>query len=233
MATTSKEQVKLKEKLLSIEAGLLDLGKKITKQEKEELLLVQAQIKALKDQVRASSKLTMESESQVDLAKILEKSMKNQVGFQEGLKSTRLAINKYGEKDSAWAKKLTKALGVVVDNAASIQQNMEAIGSAEFQTLNLSKQIFQMRKMIGDSTDQNLIGQLKFLELQQNLQDRLQKAHDITEETAKQFMKPVKYIQDLIGKLPIVGGMLSKLLPVEEWEDAIKNKIVSIKRSRI
>ena len=225
MATTSKEQVKLKEQLLSIEAGLLDLGKKRTVEENNALTEIQAQIKALNKLVTASSKLTMESESQVDLAKILEKSMKNQVGFQEGLKSTRHAINMYGEKDSAWAKKLTKALGVVVDNAASIQQNMEAIGSAEFQTLNLSKQIFQMRKMIGDSTDKNLLGQLKFLELQQNLQDRLQKAHDITEETATQFMKPAKYMQELIGKLPIVGGMLSKLLPVEEWEDTIKNKI--------
>ena len=162
MATTSKEQVKLKEQLLSIEAGLLDLGKKRTVEENNALTKIQAQIKALKDQVKASSKLTMESVSQVDLAKILEKSMKSQVGFQEGLKSTRLAINKYGEKDSAWAKKLTKALGMVVDNAASIQQNMEAVGSAEFQTLNLSKQIFEMRKMIGDSTDKNLLGQLKF-----------------------------------------------------------------------
>jgi len=225
MATNSENNVKLKEKLLSIEAGLVDLGKKRTAEETNELKLVQKQIEALNKLVTASGKLTLESESQVDLAKILEKSMKNQVGFQEGLKSTRHAINTYGAKDSFWAKKLTKALGVVVDNAASIQQNMEAIGSAEFQTLNLSKQIFQMRKMIGDSTDKNLLGQLKFLELQENLQDRLQKAHDITEETSKQFMKPVKYIQDLIGKLPIVGGMLAKLLPVEDWEDAIKNKI--------
>jgi hypothetical protein len=127
MATTSKEQVKLKEQLLSIEAGLLDLGKKRTVEENNALTKIQAQIKALKDQVKASSKLTMESVSQVDLAKILEKSMKSQVGFQEGLKSTRLAINTYGAKDAAWAKKLTKALDMVVDNAASIQQNMEAV----------------------------------------------------------------------------------------------------------
>ena len=137
MATTSEKEAKLKKQLLADEKRLRDLGKERTDQENQTLKELQAQIKALNKQVTASSKLTMESQSQVDLAKILEKSMKSQVGFQEGLKSTRLAINKYGEKDSAWAKKLTKALGVVVDNAASIQQNMEAVGSAEFQTLNL------------------------------------------------------------------------------------------------
>jgi hypothetical protein len=70
-----------------------------------------------------------------------------------------------------------------------------------------------------------LKGQIKFLALQQNLQDRLQKAHDITEETASQFLKPVKYMNDLIGQIPIVGGALSKMIPIDKWEDDIKNKI--------
>ena len=70
-----------------------------------------------------------------------------------------------------------------------------------------------------------LKGQIKFLRSQEDLQTRLQKAHDITEETASQFLKPVKYMNDLIGRIPIVGGLLTKMIPIDDWEDSIKNKI--------
>jgi hypothetical protein len=32
-------------------------------------------------------------------------------------------------------------------------------------------------------------------------------------------------MQDLIGQIPLVGGLLSKMIPIDKWEDDIKNKI--------
>ena len=51
---------------------------------------------------------------------------------------------------------------MVVDNAATIQQNMEAIGTDEFRSLNLSKQIFDMKKLISRTGDKELQTQVEY-----------------------------------------------------------------------
>ena len=192
---------------------------------RERLGILQKSRKDLREYLKGYEKLSIELQGQADLANQLKRSMKEQAGFQDGLKDNALLIVKYGQKSDHFSKKLAKSLGMAADNAATIQSNMEAVGSAEFQTLNLSKQIFEMEKKNTLLGGDKLKGQIKFLALQQNLQNRLQKAHDITEETASQFLKPVKYMNDLIGQIPIVGGALSKMIPIDKWEDDIKNKI--------
>jgi len=192
---------------------------------RKNLKILQSTRKDLQKYLNGYEKISIELQGQADLANQLKKSMKEQAGFQDGLKDNALLIVKYGQKSDHFSKKLAKSLGVVADNAATIQSNMEAVGTAEFQQLNLSKQIFEMEKKNKLLGGDKLKGQIKFLRSQEDLQTRLQKAHDITEETASQFLKPVKYMNDLIGRIPIVGGLLTKMIPIDDWEDSIKNKI--------
>jgi hypothetical protein len=192
---------------------------------RERLGILQKSRKDLREYLKGYEKLSIELQGQADLANQLKRSMKEQAGFQDGLKDNALLIVKYGQKSDHFSKKLAKSLGMAADNAATIQSNMEAVGTAEFQQLNLSKQIFEMEKKNKLLGGDKLQGQIKFLRSQEDLQDRLQKAHDITEETASQFLKPVKYMNDLIGQIPIIGGLLTKMIPIDKWEDDIKNKI--------
>ena len=202
-----------------------DQMKEQNKLARENLKILQKSRKDLREYLKGYENISIELQGQADLANQLKKSMKTQLGFQDGLKDNALLIVKYGQKSDHFSKKLAKSLGVVADNAATIQSNMEAVGTAEFQQLNLSKQIFEMEKKNKLLGGDKLKGQIKFLRSQEDLQDRLQKAHDITEETASQFLKPVKYMNDLIGQIPIVGGLLTKMIPIDKWEDDIKNKI--------
>ncbi len=232
MATYDEKQIALIKQYTAEVQKLEKLGKKISDAQTADLAKWKKKIDSAKKLQKNYKLITIEQQSQVDLSLELMKSMKGQTGFLEGLESTHRSIVNLAGKEGPLAKKLAKALGVVVDNAATIQQNMEAIGSDEFRSLDLNKQIFDMKKMIKNSDDKSLKNQIKFLQLQQNLQDRLQKVHDITTETANQFMKPVKYMRDLIGTLPIVGGILSKLIPVDKWEDQIKTKLAgSLKKA--
>ena len=181
--------------------------------------------KSLDGYVKGYENLTEELKDQADFARKLAKTFKGMTVWSDALTHNSDLTVQYAKKTDKFSKQLVKSLGMVADNAANIQQNMEAIGTSEFQQLNLSKQIFDMEKKNKALGGDKLKGQIGFLRVQQALQDRLQKAHDITTETAAQFLKPVKYMQDLIGQIPIVGGLLSKMIPVDKWEDDIKRKI--------
>ena len=198
---------------------------KISKKDKERLDNLILQRKELKTYLKDHQVLSLEFEAQADLAKDLSKTMKGINASEVYLLQTSKLITKYGVQKDKNAQKLAKSLGMVVDSSATIQQNMEEIGTAEFQSLNLSKLIFTLKKQNAKMGDKQVNDQIKYLQGQQDLQERLQKAHDITEETAAQFLKPIKYMQDLVAQLPIVGGVLAKLLPVDVWEEQIKTKI--------
>ena len=192
---------------------------------RENLKTLKATRKELVAYVDGHEDLTEEMKDQADLARKLAKTFKGMTVWSDALTQNSDLTVQYAKKTDKFSKQLVKSLGMVADNAANIQQNMEAIGTSEFQQLNLSKQIFEMEKKNKTLGGDKLKGQIGFLRVQQALQDRLQKAHDITEETAKQFLKPVKYMQDLVGQIPVIGGLLSKMIPIEKWEDDIKNKI--------
>ena len=200
-------------------------GKKQNKIARDNLKTLKATRKELVAYVDGYADLTDELKDQADLARQLAKTFKSMMPWSDALTENSDLTVKYGKKTDKFSKQLVKSLGLVADNAADIQQNMEAIGTSEFRQINLSKQIFDMEKKNKALGGDKLKGQIGFLRLQQDLQTRLQKAHDITEETASQFLKPVKYMQDLIGQIPLVGGLLSKMIPIDKWEDDIKNKI--------
>jgi hypothetical protein len=205
--------------------ALEKLGKNLSNAQDKTLQNLRKQRSELKAYKKDYHDVSLEFQAQADIAVDLAKTMKGINKSEIFLKQTSRLIVKYGKDNNKNAQKLAKSLSLIVDASATIQQNMEAIGTSEFQSLNLSKLIFNLRKQNANIKDKEVDDQIKYLRSQQDLQDRLQKAHDITEETAKQFLKPVKYMQDLIGQIPIVGGLLSKMIPIEKWEDDLKNKI--------
>ena len=203
----------------------LALLEKIKKSEKGLSGMEKDRLKLLKKEKNLLKELSEDFKYQADLAKKLAKKMKGINASEFYLLRTSALIVKYGALKDKNAQKLAKSLSLVVDASATIQQNMEEIGTSEFQSLNLSKLIFNLKKQNKHEQDKEITDQIKYLQGQQALQEKLQKAHDITTETAAQFLKPVKYMQDLIGQIPIVGGLLSKMIPVDKWEDDIKRKI--------
>ena len=217
-------QASIKQVKAEIKA-LEKLGKNLSQAQDKTLRNLRVQRKELEAYKKDYKAVSLEFQAQADIAVDLAKTMKGINQSELFLKQTSRLIVKYGKDKNKNAQKLAKSLFLVVDASATIQQNMEAIGTSEFQSLNLSKLIFNLRKQNANIKDKEVDDQIKYLRSQQDLQGRLQKAHDITEETAKQFLKPVKYMQDLIGQIPLVGGLLSKMIPIDKWEDDLKNKI--------
>jgi|GEM_PF-6224789 len=217
-------QASIKQVKAEIKA-LEKLGKNLSQAQDKTLRNLRVQRKELEAYKKDYKAVSLEFQAQADIAVDLAKTMKGINQSELFLKQTSRLIVKYGKDKNKNAQKLAKSLFLVVDASATIQQNMEAIGTSEFQSLNLSKLIFNLRKQNANIKDKEVDDQIKYLRSQQDLQDRLQKAHDITKETAEQFLKPVKYMQDLIRQIPIVGGLLSKMIPIEKWEDDLKNKI--------
>jgi hypothetical protein len=217
-------QASIKQVAVEIKA-LEKLGKNLSKAQDKTLRNLREQRKELEDYKKDYKAVNLEFQAQADIAVDLAKTMKGINKSEIFLKQTSRLIVKYGKDNNKNAQKLAKSLSLIVDASATVSQNMEAIGTSEFQSLNLSKLIFNLRKQNANIKDKEVDDQIKYLRSQQDLQGRLQKAHDITEETAKQFLKPVKYMQDLIGQIPLVGGLLSKMIPIDKWEDDLKNKI--------
>jgi len=217
-------QASIKQVKAEIKA-LEKLGKNLSQAQDKTLRNLRVQRKELEAYKKDYKAVSLEFQAQADIAVDLAKTMKGINQSELFLKQTSRLIVKYGKDKNKNAQKLAKSLFLVVDASATIQQNMEAIGTSEFQSLNLSKLIFNLRKQNANIKDKEVDDQIKYLRSQQDLQDRLQKAHDITKETAEQFLKPVKYMQDLIGQIPLVGGLLSKMIPIDKWEDDLKNKI--------
>jgi len=220
-----REIVKATQEIKALEESLSKLRGKAASDAKKRIDTLKEERKGYKEVLKGYKAVTEEYRDQIDLGGILAKSLKKQEMFSDSLVDNQKMLLKYGKSTAKLDMKVAKALAISVDNTANIQQNIENIGTAEFQNLDLTKQILNLQKLQAQTGDDKLATQVTFLQMQQNLQDKLKKTHDITEETASQFLKPVKYMQDLVGKIPIIGGALSKMIPIDKWEDDIKNKI--------
>ena len=220
-----REIVKATQEIKALEESLSKLRGKAASDAKKRIDTLKEERKGYKEVLKGYKAVTEEYRDQIDLGGILAKSLKKQEMFSDSLVDNQKMLLKYGKSTAKLDMKVAKALAISVDNTANIQQNIENIGTAEYQNLDLTKQILNLQKLQAQTGDDKLATQVTFLQMQQNLQDKLKKTHDITEETASQFLKPVKYMQDLVGKIPIIGGALSKMIPIDKWEDGIKNKI--------
>jgi len=232
MAQSTEYELKQKREILKATKEIKALEETLSKLRGKAVTDAQKEIKALKEKRKGARELiqgyqavTEEYRDQIDLGRVMMKSLKAETALVTGLKHNHQMLLKYGKSKAKLHVKVAKALSLEVDNTADLQANIENIGTAEYQNLDLSKQILNMKKLQAQTGDEELKASILNLEVQQNLNERLKKMHDISEATAEQFFKPVKYMQDLVGKIPIIGGLLSKMIPVDKWEDDIKKKI--------
>ncbi len=232
MAQSTEYELKQKREILKATKEIKALEESLSKLRGKAVTDAQKEIKALKEKRKGARELiqgyqavTEEYRDQIDLGRVMMKSLKAETDLVKGLKHNHQMLLKYGKSKAKLHVKVAKALSLEVDNTADLQANIENIGTAEYQNLDLSKQILNMKKLQAQTGDEELKASILNLEVQQNLNEQLKKMHDISEATAEQFLKPVKYMQDLVGKIPIIGGLLSKMIPVDKWEDDIKKKI--------
>ena len=220
-----REIIRATKEIKALENDLLKLKGKAAEATKKEISALKELRKGEREQLKGYQAVTEEYRDQIDLGKVMIKSLKAETDLVTGLEHNQFMLLKYGKSKAKLHVKVAKALSLEVDNTADLQSNIENIGTAEYQNLDFSKQILKMKKLQAQTGDELLLITIKNLEKQQNLNERLKKMHDISEATAEQFLKPVKYMQDLVGKIPIIGGLLSKMIPVDKWEDDIKKKI--------
>ncbi len=220
-----REIIRATKEIKALEKDLLKLKGKAAEAAQKEISALKEIRKGEREVLKGYQAVTEEYRDQIDLGMVLQKSLRKQKGITESLEHNQFMLLKYGKSKAKLHVKVAKALSLEVDNTANIQANIENIGTAEFQNLDLTKQILNMKKLQAATGDDLLNTTIKNLENQQVLVEKLKRVHDISSATAEQFLKPVKYMQDLVGKIPLVGGMLSKMIPIDKWEDDIKNKI--------
>ena len=232
MAQSTEYELKHKREILKATKEIKALEETLSKLRGKAVTDAQKEIGALKEKRKGARELikgyqavTEEYRDQIDLGRVMMKSLRAETDLVKGLKHNHQMLLKYGKSKAKLHVKVAKALSLEVDNTANIQANIENIGTAEYQNLDLTKQILHMKKLQAQTGDDALQASITSLEVQQNLNERLKKMHDISSATAEQFLKPVKYMQDLVGKIPLVGGALSKMIPIDKWEDDIKNKV--------
>ena len=227
-----REIIRATKEIKALEKDLLKLKGKAAEAAQKEISALKEIRKGEREVLKGYQAVTEEYRDQIDLGMVLQKSLRKEKGIVESLEHNQFMLLKYGKSKAKLHVKVAKALSLEVDNTATIQANIENIGTAEYQNLDLTKQILNMRKLQAQTGDELLNITIKNLVKQQNLNEQLKRMHDISEATAEQFLKPVKYMQELVGKIPIIGGLLSKMIPIDKWEDDIKKKIGdSVKRA--
>jgi hypothetical protein len=107
-------------------------------------------------------------------------------------------------------KKKAAIIQTTVDRTAEVYGNMQSIGTEEFISLNLSRDIAKA-KAYGMEQD------VKNLTALQAQQDAMKKVHTQIDETAKLIEQPFTALDDWIKQIPVFGGLLSSLMPFDDW----------------
>jgi len=103
-----------------------------------------------------------------------------------------------------------------IDRYNQISANALMIGTTEFQSLDLSRDIAKA-KAHGNKED------VKHLKNLQTQQDEMKRVHNRIDETAKLINQPFSAIDDWIKQIPIFGGLISSLMPFDEWGEQLSD----------
>lgn len=211
---------------------ILGTKKKITDQDRKNLELLikkrNEQAKFVKDGEKAlavEKETTFSLKEQIGIGNTIIKQLGKKSSLTRGVLDSSVLIEKYSKRSSKVAKQIVKSLTGVHSTSQGYLDNVKAIGTEEFKQVDLTKQIADMKELAQGSKSKELTSQVRLLETLQAEQTKLAKIHDITESTAEQFLKPVKYLNGLLGQIPIVGGALSKMVPIDQWEKQIKSGV--------
>ena len=118
--------------------------------------------------------------------------------------------NELIEENTRASRRKLAIMDNVVDRTNQISANALMIGTSEFQSLDLSRDIAKA-KAEGDERD---VERLERLQREQRVYAEIHKQID---ETAKLIEEPFTWLDGMIKQIPIIGGLLSSLIPFESW----------------
>ena len=118
--------------------------------------------------------------------------------------------NKLLQIGTKFSKSKAAIMANTVDRSRELAGNMLSIGTSEFISLDLNRDIAKA-KAHGNKED------VKHLKSLQNQQDAMKRVHNRIDETAKLINQPFSAVDDWIKQIPIFGGLISSLMPFEDW----------------
>jgi len=124
--------------------------------------------------------------------------------------------NKLLQIGTKFSKSKAAIMANTVDRSRELAGNMLSIGTSEFISLDLNRDIAKA-KAYGNDKD---VDRLRILQEQQDLMKGI---HTQIDETAKLLEQPFTAIDDWIKQIPIFGGLLSSLMPFEDWGKKISD----------
>ena len=176
---------------------------------------VQDQLKATSALIKSTEKVSSNAAEVRDLASETgDLMLKNNKATKKGVQLGKFINNlgdkalRIGGKQDAITKKQVKALGSIVDISSDFITNLDAIGTEEFQNLDYTKRIREAKKL--GMTDEVLM-----LQLQKTQYDMMKKMNDEIKEAGKLMMKPFETVDEMIGRIPLIGPMLQKVFDVK------------------
>jgi len=228
--------------LLKQEKTLLDEIAKLKKDgavaSKKDAAVMKKRAEAAQEELEALKMKNTESFSYLKLSKELIKSAKkhsniliNQKGIYTGIKSVATSISLEAAKNDKLSKKLVKGYQGVLDLSQSIMLNTRAIGTEEFQKVNVTRKIIELKKLESEVTEKgrknDLAKAIQLLELQKEAQDIMEQMHNSAQAAAKTLVSPFKKVVDTLGSVPLIGGLIQSSFGgvLDEWQESLSARI--------
>jgi len=120
------------------------------------------------------------------------------------------------DKNTRASRKGLAIMDNVVDRTNQISANALMIGTSEFQTLDLSRDIAKAK---ADGSDED-VKRLVALQKEQKIYAQMHKRID---ETAKLMEQPFTWMDSMIKEIPIIGNLLSAIMPFESWGEQLSD----------
>jgi hypothetical protein len=134
----------------------------------------------------------------------------------KGLVGREQEYNKLLQGGTKFHKAKAAIMVNTVDRTREVAGNMLSIGTSEFISLDLNRDIAKA-KAHGNKED------VKHLKNLQTQQDEMKRVHNRIDETAKLINQPFSAIDDWIKQIPIFGGLISSLMPFDEWGEQLSD----------
>ena len=152
--------------------------------------------------------------------KLMGKGNKALQAVAKGTQSIQFQILALEQKSDALSKKKIKALNGVLSITEDYLANQAAIGTEEFQSLDFTKRIRELKRAgLSDEADYLKLMQSQY-DVQKNLNDQVKAQSDL-------IKAPFGAIDDFIKGIPIVGDLLASKLNITSIGDKISEGFVT------
>jgi len=186
----------------------------------------QKALKTSKDMAKNAKETSMAAEEVRNLAVEHAKVIKNMGGSTKSnltmmgqMAAMGVKAIKFDQKSDALSKKRSKTISGIVDITGDYLANMDAIGTDEFRSLDINKQIREAIK--AKLPDEEAY--LRSLKAEHDVQKKLNA--EITSQ-ADLIKKPFGMLDDMVKRIPIFGDMMSKKLDLTGMGEEYADKFV-------